>query len=249
MTDAREFYNAAMAILVPIVAIGLLTCLALLLANIGDELRRKPLRLRRRERPAVRPITDADLDAVAADLDAWEAEMYANLDAALPESWVKAEGKADIGVPAPLDLPQPVPSEPRHAQKTTPLMHKRDLADFAPQPVRPGQAVAVVEYTPLTPTWWSYGADAAATRAAMLAGQPLHDEQAHAGNVLRSLSRPRDYVDAMPVSPAPVGRPTSHRWGVAEGTETQRTNPAFVSWEQPTGALPIVRTSKVLVSA
>lgn len=181
----------------------------------------------RRERPAVRDITDADLDAAAADLDAWEAEMYANLDAAMPDSWARAAGKANMGVPAPVPVPVKLWPQPQHARLTD-----YAVSAAAPQPLPPRNEVAVVERAPSPVNWWAYNATAADTRAAFLDRRPLHDEQAHAGSVLQSLSRPKEYIDA-PVSPAPVG---AHRLGSARGAQAQRAR-----WDEATGAFPVVR--------
>lgn len=248
ITHASDIYGPLLAVVVPVLVIVVLALLAVvewraIFVRLREraEVRRANRQLRREAEldRAVRPISREEKDAAESDLDAWEAEMYVNLDAALPESWTQP-----IGEPEPESWP--VPLSPRLT----------DLAEHyaAPQPLPPRAEVAV--YRP-DPHWATiapnYGRDTSEWRWERDSGVPVVDEQSHAAEVLQNLSRPKTQntaalalsqafghvVDAMPVSPAPQGR-TRRAKGHNPGTDAQRLDPAFVSWEQPTGAFALV---------
>ena len=256
MTHASDIFPALLAVGGPVLLIVILTAVLLIEWKAIFRKLRKNAEARRADRQlradtaAVRRITDADLLAAEADLDAWEAEMYANLDAALPESWASAE-PVNVGVrfvPEVVKPAWPVPLSPR-------LTDRADgYAAAQPMPAR----AEVVLYRP-DPSWATiaptYNGDAAEWRSERLDGQPVVDEQTYAAEVMAGFSRSDSritnhaalamsqafghVVEAMPVSPAPSGRPR-HRHGSAKGTETQRLDPVFISWEQPTGAFALV---------
>lgn len=157
----------------------------------------------------VRPVTDAELDAAADDLDGWEAEVY-----------------TDTASVAAVD-PAPAWPQPLHPRLT-------DYATGAlapcPLPVRD-----VVPYDPSRLSPQTYAGLAAGFAADMRDGVHVYDEDTHARQVLDSMYQPRDWIDALPVSPAPVGR-VRRALGVNPGTATQRAR-----WEADTGAYPVVR--------
>jgi hypothetical protein len=47
----------------------------------------------------------------------------------------------------------------------------------------------------------------------------------------------------------PVSGGPRHAWGSVRGTDTQRTDPAFVAWEENTGAWPVVTRELVGASS
>lgn len=187
----------------------------------------------KRARPAVRPITDADLDADS--LDRWQAAV---LDDPLPEP-------VNVGVrwaPAVVEATWPEPLHPRLTDYAT--------GPLAPQPLPPVREVA--RYDPTLLSAPTYAHRAAEWLSDMRDGVEVYDEDGHARETIGSLYArngrevPRTFYDALagayrayqdiveavePVSPAP-----RHALGRARGTDTQRA-----LWTQDTGSFPIVR--------
>jgi len=164
----------------------------------------------------VRSITQAELDAEDARLTTTH----------VPAMTKSAVTSHALAVPVAVEWPT----------RQTPL-----LLDLAPTylPDRP-----LARWDPARRYDESYTGNAATFASDMRDGVHVYPVEDHAAKVFAGLYAKKDYVDAMPVSPAPVGRPR-HRHGTARGTDAQRRDPDFVAWEQadweqPTGQWPVL---------
>jgi hypothetical protein len=179
-----------------------------------------------------------------AELDAWEEAMHAAHNERA-EEWletVRSITQAELDAEdarlttTHVPVPAPAPVAVEWPTRQTPL-----LLDLAPTylPDRP-----LTRWDPARRYDESYTGNAATFASDMRDGVHVYPVEDHAAKVFAGLYTKKDYVDAMPDSPAPQGRPR-HRHGTARGTDTQRRDPDFVSWEQadweqPTGQWPVV---------